>query len=333
VQIDSNSTDGRQLERLGAVRLLDLAPRASDLLSDACEGLRRRPKTLPCKYFYDARGSELFERITELAEYYPTRTELAIMDAHAAEMAEAIGPRAWLVEFGSGSGLKTERLLAALDAPTGCVLVDISKSALVASAQYLSRRFAPLDVLAICADYTQPFGLPEPPRGAARITGYFPGSTIGNFTPREALSFLRRVHSLVGPRGSLLIGIDRVKPVDVLEAAYNDAHGVTAQFNLNLLRRLRSAGAHVSEESFEHRAIYNRKADRIEMHLVSRGEQTLEIAGELFQMAPGESICTEHSHKYRLDDFAKLADEAGFALDAQWSDDRDWFSVCHLVAR
>lgn len=321
------------VQEVDSIRLMDLAPATSDLLSDARAGLRRDPKTLPCKYFYDQRGSELFERITELREYYPTRTELQIMADHAGEMADAIGPDAWLVEFGSGSGLKTERLLSALHEPAGCVLVDISKSALISSARHLSQHFPGLDVLAVCADYTSDFSLPRPQPAPRRITGYFPGSTIGNFTRDEARTFLTRVRRLVGEGGSLLVGFDRVKAVPVLEAAYNDGEGVTAAFNLNLLARLSQAGAQVQVEGFEHRAVYNPNEDRIEMLLVSRRDQTLEVGGERFAVEQGEAICTEHSHKYRLEDFLQLAHEAGFEADRHWSDPRDWFSVCHVVAR
>jgi dimethylhistidine N-methyltransferase len=247
-------------------------------------------------------------------------------------MADAIGDGVWLVEFGSGSGLKTQRLLSSLHRPVGCVLVDISRSALVKSANELAADFPALDFLAVCADYTQDFALPEPPSGCRRITGYFPGSTIGNFVRAEARTFLRRVRQLVGEEGSLLVGFDRVKDVRVLEAAYNDSEGVTAAFNLNVLTRLQAAEADVDPSQFDHRARYNGTEERIEMQLVSRTDQVLRVAGERFAVGKGESIFTEHSHKYDLDSFVALANEAGFALGAHWSDEREWFSVCHLVA-
>lgn len=320
-------------ERERKPRLLDLAPEMGDLVQDALAGLSQQPKTLPCKYFYDARGSDLFEQITELPEYYPTRTELKIMLEHGSEMAEAIGPRALIVELGSGSGRKTRELLRRLDDPAGLVLVEISKAALLASAGQLSERFKQLEVVGVCADYTKDFTLPRPRRRAARSVGYFPGSTLGNFTRAEATDFLARVRALVGDNGGLLVGVDRVKDRATLEAAYDDAQGVTAAFNMNLLSRLNAAGGNFDLEHFHHRAVYNDAARRIEMHLVSERDQQVTLGGKQFDFAKDESICTEHSHKYELDQLSAMARKAGFLLSRVWSDEREWFSVCYLTAQ
>ncbi len=319
------------IQLIDGVRLLDLEPPVDDLLGDALAGLTSKPRTLPCKYFYDARGSALFEEITRLDEYYPTRTELAIMRSHRAEIAEAVGPEALVVELGSGSGLKTERLLHSLKRPTGLILVDISREALVASARYLGRQFPEIDVLAVCADYTHSFTLPAPRSRPRRVVGYFPGSTIGNFSRGEAEGFLAQVAKLVGPGGGLLLGIDRVKEPEVIEAAYNDSRGVTAEFNLNLLDRLAAAGATVDRSRFRHRAVYNREARRIEMQLVSEADQLVRIADRTIPIGDGEVICTEHSHKYDLDGVIELARGAGLELREHWSDSRDWFTICHLI--
>jgi len=322
------STD---IQLVDGVRLLDLEPASDDLLSDAVAGLRSVPKTLPCKYFYDARGSRLFEEITRLDEYYPTRTELDIMRAHRDAIAAAIGPEALVVELGSGSGVKTARLMRSLERPAGLILVDISREALVESARSLGDEFPFLDVLAVCADYTQSFTLPMPRRIPKRTVGYFPGSTIGNFSLAEAERFLAEVARLVGRGGSLLIGVDRVKDPAVIEAAYNDSRGVTAEFNLNLLDRLAAAGATVDRRRFTHRAIYDREAQRVEMHLVSTADQLVRISGQTIPIGEGEVICTEHSHKYEIEALAALAARAGFVLREHWSDAREWFSVCHMV--
>jgi dimethylhistidine N-methyltransferase len=254
------------------------------------------------------------------------------MQAHREAIAASVGTQALVVELGSGSGLKTERLLRSLERPTGLILVDISRDALVASARSLGSTFPDLDVLAVCADYTQSFTLPAPRQEARRVVAYFPGSTIGNFSRAEAEGFLAQVAHLVGPGGGLLLGVDRVKDPAIIEAAYNDARGITAEFNLNLLDRLTSAGASVDRTRFQHRAIYNREAGRVEMHLVSTADQLVRIANRTIPVAEGEVICTEHSHKYDLDSLVALAHGAGFALQEHWSDPHDWFTVCHLVA-
>ncbi|MBW2215057.1 MAG: L-histidine N(alpha)-methyltransferase [Deltaproteobacteria bacterium] len=312
------------------VRIVDLHPEVGDLRAEAIEGLRRSEKALPCKYFYDALGARLFEAVTELPEYYPTRTELGIMSRAVHEMAESIGPHATLVEFGSGVGLKTQRLLDALIEPSGCVLIDISRAALEASAYQLADRYDEMEVIAVCADYTQPLRLPRPHRPSSRTVAYFPGSTIGNFTRDEAISFLGRVADLVGQGGGLLVGIDRKKDPKLIEAAYNDALGVTAAFNLNILRRLNQNGASFDLGTFRHHAPYVESEGRIEMRLVSKVDQSVRIGGAEFGLSAGEHIVTEHSHKYDLKQFGQMASAAGFRLTRQWSDERDWFSVCFL---
>lgn len=312
------------------VRVLDFHPQLGDLRAEAVEGLLREQKALPCKYFYDSLGARLFEAITELPEYYPTRTELGILDESVSEMAEAIGSHATLVEFGSGVGLKTRKLLDALIEPAGCILIEISRGALEASAHQLAERYDRMEVIAVCADYTQPLRLPRPHRPSSRTVAFFPGSTIGNFTHEEAVSFLERVSDLVGKGGGLLVGIDRKKDPAFIEAAYNDALGVTAAFNLNILRRLNELGATFDLSAFQHHAPYLVDEGRIEMHLVSQRAQSVELGGTTIDFDPGERIVTEHSHKYDLDQFEAMANAAGFRLARHWSDANEWFSVCFL---
>ena len=312
------------------VRVVDLHPKLGDLRQEAIEGLGRSQKALPCKYFYDALGARLFEAITELPEYYPTRTEIAIMSRADHEMAEAIGSHATLVEFGSGVGLKTQKLLDALIDPSGCLLIDISRAALETSAHQLADRYEDMEVIGVCADYTQPLRLPRPHRPSARTVAFFPGSTIGNFTHDEAVRFLERVAELVGQSGGLLVGIDRKKDPKVIEDAYNDSLGVTAAFNLNILRRLNESGADFDLSKFRHHAPYVENEGRIEMRLVSEVEQSVRIGSASVALSAGEHIVTEHSHKYDLDQFEEMARAAGFRLTKQWSDERDWFSVCFL---
>jgi len=330
VTIELTADQALRVERRGRVHLLDLHPPDSSLVEDALEGLAKTPRTLSPKYFYDERGSALFEAITRLPEYYPTRTEIGILEAHLPSIAEAVGPNAWVVEFGCGSALKTQRLLHALDTPVGIALVDISRSALLASAQAIAARFTALDVVGVLADFTQELRLPSPSRAPARRVAFFPGSTIGNFARPEATAFVRRVSRLVGPGGALLLGVDRVKEPSLLEAAYDDAQGVTAAFNQNVLRRLNAAGADFDLEAFVHRAPWVAREKRIEMHLVSTRAQTVTLAGRRLDLAEGESICTEHCHKFELSDVAALAEAAGMALTRTWSDPRSWFSVCLL---
>jgi dimethylhistidine N-methyltransferase len=323
IAFDPRSTEER-------VRIVDLHPDLGDIRAEAIDGLRQSPKKLPCKYFYDALGARLFEAITELPEYYPTRTELGIMSRSVHEMAEAIGPHATLVEFGSGVGLKTQKLLDALINPSGVVLIEISRAALEASAYKLADRYDDIEVIAVCADYTQTLRLPRPNRPSARTVAFFPGSTIGNFTHPEAISFLGRVAELVGQGGGLLVGIDRRKDTEVIENAYNDSLGVTAAFNLNILRRLNQSGANFDLSRFRHHAPFLEDEGRIEMRLISEVEQTVRVGTSSFSLRAGEHIVTEHSHKYDLPQFEEMARSAGFRLTKHWSDAHDWFSVCFL---
>lgn len=307
--------------------LHDVSPDRKRFLAEVLDGLGRRHKSLPCKYFYDERGSALFDRICELPEYYPTRTELGILRAHGAAMAAALGPRCLVVEYGSGSGIKTSLLLERLEQPAGYVPVDISREHLLRSAAALSERHPGLRVIPVCADFTQPFALPRV-AGALRRAAYFPGSTIGNFAPPEARKFLAQVAGQTGVGGALVIGVDLRKPRAILEPAYDDGEGVTAEFNRNLLRRInRELGADFDCAAFDHRAFWNAADGRVEMHLVSRRAQVVNLAGRRIPFARGESIHTENSHKYDLAGFAALARSAGFDVEQTWTDPARLFSV------
>jgi L-histidine N-alpha-methyltransferase len=300
--------------------------------SDVLEALGRRPmRELPTQYLYDAHGSALFDRICELPEYYPTRTELAIMEDHVAAMARGVGERALVIEYGSGSSIKTRRLLEQLRAPAGCVLVDISREHLLQSAARLAAELPHVEVLPVVADFTAPFAVPSPRAAVRRRVVYFPGSTIGNFLPEQATRLLRQMATQVGPGGGLLIGTDLRKDPAVLEAAYNDAQGVTAAFNKNLLRRIdRELGANFDLRAFEHRAIYDQELGRIEMLLISREAQSVRVAGRRFDLAAGEPIRTEYSHKYTVDGFHELCAAAGWRPEEVWIDEKAWFAV-HLL--
>ncbi len=309
----------------------EVATDRAAMIDEVNAGLRATPKRLPSKYFYDEEGSHLFERITELDAYYPTRTELGIMERHCAEMAAAVGPEAMVVELGSGASVKTEMLLAALDRPVACVLIDISREHLQASAERLGTMFPEVEVLPLEADYTTKIELPMPSRPAARKLFYFPGSTIGNFDRGPARDFLRRLARAAGSDCGLLIGVDLIKDAAILEVAYDDPEGVTAAFNLNMLAHLnREIGTDFDLDRFRHVALWNADDARIEMHLESVGEQTVHLAGESFELADGEHIVTEHSNKFEIDEFAALAADAGWQAEKVWTDERRWFSVQYL---
>jgi L-histidine Nalpha-methyltransferase len=304
----------------------------SQFRSDVLTGLSRSPKEIPSKYFYDARGSTLFDRICELPEYYLTRTEISIMRRHAGSMAEALGPHCLLVEYGSGSSVKTPILIEALRHPAGYVPVDISREHLFSSASCLARRFPNLDIKPIWADFTETFDLRNANPEMHRAVVYFPGSTIGNFTPDQADKLLKDMARLVGPGGALLIGVDLHKPAEIVEAAYNDRAGVTADFNLNLLARInRELGGNFHLDSFAHRAFFDREQSRIEMHLVSKKKQVVRIGRAAIALSDGESIRTEYSHKYCPEHFARLARQAGFEMQKIWMDDQRLFSVQYLT--
>ncbi len=309
-------------------------PSLADFRADVLRGLSLPAKELPCKYFYDDAGSALFERITGLEEYYLTRTELAIMRHHAAEMAGLLGPRCLLVEYGSGSSTKTRLLLDRLIEPAGYVPIDVSGDHLRRAARAIADEYPGLEVLPLCADFTRPVEPPAPRKRPARRVVYFPGSTIGNFTPEESAVLLRQTAALCGRGGGLLLGADLRKDRRVLEAAYDDRLGVTAAFNLNLLAHInRELGADFALDQFRHRAFYNAAAGRVEMHLVSRREQRVRVAGTEFAFAAGESIRTEYSNKYRLRDLHDLASAAGFEVERFWTDEREYFSVHYLTVR
>lgn len=313
--------------------LQDLGPSQQQFLKDVMNGLGQPQKSVPSKYFYDEAGSQLFDAICEQPEYYPTRTELAIMREHAADMAAKIGPGALLVELGSGSSVKTRMLLDALESPAGYVPVDISREHLARSAQIIDTAYPTLPVLPVCADFLQTFELPSPPTPARRVVVYFPGSTMGNFEPTTALRLLKLARQLAGAGGVLLIGLDLQKDVAVLENAYNDSQGVTAAFNLNLLNHInRELGADFDPAGFHHRAVYNREHGRVEMHLLSVRAQSVNIAGKRVAFVEGETIHTENSYKYQTDAFARIAADAGFADDCRWHDAQQWFAVCSFQA-
>jgi dimethylhistidine N-methyltransferase len=315
------------------ITLVDLGVPANHFRADVLRGLSAVPKEIPCKYFYDEAGSKLFERICELEEYYLTRTELAIMERHAAEMAALIGPACLLIEYGSGSSVKSRLLLDRLDAPAAYVPIDISRPQLQKSAAALARDYPRLEILPVCADFTRPLDLPASTRKPPRRVVYFPGSTIGNFTPDEAVKLLRRTARLGGAGSGLLLGVDRKKDPQVLHAAYNDGQGITAAFNVNLLTHInRELGADFQTEQFWHYAYYNPTEGRIEMHLVSRRGQAVRVAGEEFALAEGETIHTEYSYKYSPADLRHLAAAGGYEVRHTWTDDRDYFSVLYLVA-
>lgn len=301
---------------------------SSDFRDDVIAGLTSTPKRISPKYFYDERGAVLFEQICDLPEYYPTRAELAIMRRHSPEMAGLIGPRAQVIELGSGSGLKTRLLLKHLDLPVSYVPVDISGEMLQLTAAELDRLYPEITVQPVHADFLGEFPIPEPPRPARRRLVYFPGSTIGNFARQESLGLLTGVARICRPGGFLLIGVDLKKDRVTLEAAYNDGAGVTAEFNLNLLHRIRrELGADLDVEGFEHHAFYNEDEGRIEMHLRSLHDQVFTIDGTRISFAAGETVHTENSHKYTPGEFAAMAADAGFERVELWTDDRSMFSV------
>jgi dimethylhistidine N-methyltransferase len=328
--------EGLIAKQLGAEALdsqpAETALAAAGFEQDLVSALAARPRSISPKYFYDVRGSQLFDRICELPEYYPTRTEQAILERHARDIAAHIGAAAEIVEFGAGSLRKIRLLLDALDAPARYLPIDISGEHLAASATALQREYPGLDVQPVVADYTQRLLLPAAPCGAGQRVGFFPGSTIGNFTPPEALHFLR-VAGQVLRGGALLLGVDLVKDPTLLHAAYNDAEGVTAAFNRNLLARAnRELGTRFVLEQFAHSAFYNAPLQRIEMHLVSRCDQRVAVGGRWFELAEGETLHTEHSHKFTVDGLRRLAREAGFRPGPVWTDPQRLFSVHWLQA-
>jgi dimethylhistidine N-methyltransferase len=307
---------------------MNYAARKSIAVNEIVAGLQREEKTISPKFFYDERGSALFDEITNLPEYYPTKTEFGIMRKNIAEIAALIGPQASLIEFGSGSSSKTRVLLRHLHRLAVYVPVDISEEHLLASAEQIRSEFPALEVLPVVADFTRRFTLPDPAIMPLRNIVYFPGSTIGNFTHDAALELLKVMYDEAGDNGALLIGVDLQKDPALIERAYNDSGGVTAEFNLNMLRHLnRDYGADFDLNSFSHDAQYNEDEGRVELRLISDTEQTISIGDEEVVIDAGEGILTEYSHKYTLEGFAGMAEDAGFKVARVWSDARKLFSV------
>jgi len=311
--------------------VLKTASDENEFLTTVRTALRRQPRAIPPKYFYDARGSELFDLICNTPEYYPTRTETGILDEFGAEMADHLGTSCVLIELGSGSATKTPLLLRHLAGNAAYVPIDICEPHLLQSTQRLGTLFPEMHMHPLCADYTR---LP-----AVKLDGYaghrrvifFPGSSIGNCTPAEVVQLLQHAAQLAGPNGAMLVGVDSKKSHDVLNAAYNDAAGYTAAFNLNLLARMqRELGAQLDPDGFAHRAFYNGGLGRIEMHLVSRKKQVLQLGGETFHFDVGETIHTENSYKYTAHEFQQLAWAAGWHPKVLWSDREGLFNVHYL---
>jgi len=323
-----------QSKTIGPFTFFDAAPTPVSFREQVLASLAASPKWLASKFFYDRTGSRLFEEICDLDEYYPTRAELSILRASIKEMAAGLGDRPLLVELGSGSGLKTKLLLAALKDPAAYVPVDIARDELLAQCAQLSDVLPALELLPVCTDYTQPFQLPLARRRTPNVCFYFPGSTIGNLEPPEAIGLLRHLRRLADGPCKLLLGVDLKKDPIRLQAAYDDARGITAAFNLNLLVRInRELGGDFALDRFHHQAFYNAAAGRIEMHLTSTLAQTAHINGHTFEFAEGETIRTEHSYKYLVPEIASLAQQAGFEVGQSWMDSQKLFAVLLLHAQ
>lgn len=310
----------------GRIHFYDYHPPVADIRQEVLAGLSRCPKQVSPKYFYDRRGSELFDAITELPEYYPTRTEIDILESNGAQIAEFLGDDCVLVELGSGSSRKIRVLLDALQ-PAAYVPMDISRNHLLEAATTLARDYPGLEVHAACTDYSNGFELPELPGHLPRAA-FFPGSSIGNFEPHDACALLQRVGRYLGRDGKLLIGVDLKKDRDTLQAAYNDAGQVTAAFNLNLLERFnRELDGDFSIDCFEHLAFFNETAGRIEMHLRSTRDQQVSVADRTIDFSQDETLHTENSYKYSIEEFQALAAAGGFLPERVWTDHADLFSV------
>ena len=312
-----------------AIRFYDEHPGTASLREEVHRGLGVTPKAIPPKFFYDERGSQLFDRICEQPEYYPTRTEIGILQHNARAIADLAGRGALLIELGSGASKKVRLLLEALQ-PAAYLGVDISRDFLKASTERLAQDYPWLEVHAACADFSSGLSLPQCPASCRRLA-FYPGSSIGNFEPEEAVTFLRGVKSLLGEDGAMLIGVDLKKDKALLDAAYNDARGVTAAFNLNLLHRIRNElDGDINPDDFVHRAFYDEARGRVEMHLVSKEARIVRVEERSYQFAAGESIHTECSYKYGISEFQALAHEAGYCAQAVWTDERGLFSVHYL---
>ena len=317
----------------GRVTVLDLEPVNSDFLAEVLAGLSSSPRTLPCKFFYDEHGSELFQKICELPEYYITRTETELLRQSAPEIAESIGANAALIGFGTGAGIKTRLLLEHLQNPIAYIPVDISKQRLIDSAIELSHAMPALEILPVCADYLQDLQFPKPLRKPDHMAVFFPGSTIGNMEPPVAANFLRENLPVMRKERRLDHRDRFAEKARVLEAAYNDSAGVTAEFNLNLLVRAnRELGTDFDPARWKHRAVYNETEGRIEMHLVSDGQQSVHVGGREFAFGDGEKIITEFSYKHTIEGFTRLAASAGFREASRvWTDPNRWFAIFHFA--
>jgi L-histidine Nalpha-methyltransferase len=305
-------------------------PAREDFADAVLKGFARRPRSIPCRFFYDARGSELFEEITKLEEYYPTRVETALLEAHGAEIAELVGGACALIEFGSGSSRKTSLLISALSEVPAYIPIDIAAESLTEAAEWLAERHDRLVIRPLIADFTRTRALPEVAQSHRRL-GFFSGSTIGNLTHTEASAFLANSARLLGPGSQFLLGVDLRKPASILIPAYNDGKGVTAAFNLNLLTRInRELDGDFDLSKFAHDAVYNEKLGRMEMYLVSLAEQIVRVAGRAFEFAESERIHTENSHKYTVKEFQTLARASGWSPVKAWTDPDQLFSL-HLL--
>ncbi len=312
---------------------LDLEPKTNSFFDDAIHGLTQTSKSLPSKYFYDLKGSVLFDQICELPEYYPTRTELGILQEHMSHITQTLGESVILVEYGSGSSLKTQLLLKSIPDVEAYVPIDISREHLLSASEQTRMNYPNLTVLPVCADYSQQISLNLSPTPGTRVGVFFPGSTIGNFSTDHAISFLKRIHHLVGLNGGLLVGVDLLKDSSVLEAAYNDSQGVTAAFNLNMLNHANEKiGAGFDLSGFKHVAFFNSEESRIEMHLEVLRDQQIQIRDTTIHFQKGETILTEYSHKYSLEHFSETAAAAGFKVEQVCTDDQNYFSVQYLRA-
>ncbi|QWT21025.1 L-histidine N(alpha)-methyltransferase [Bacillus sp. NP157] len=314
------------------IRLDDRHPDVEDTLDTVRRGLAAKPKKLPSRLFYDERGSALFEAICDQPEYYLTRTEIGIMRDHAGDIADALGPDVRLVEYGSGSGIKTRMLLEHLQTPVAYVPVEISRTALMESVAELATRFPDVPMQPVCADFTQPLRLPVSSRSPRRTAIYFPGSTIGNFETKDAIKILRQMRTEMSDGGAIIVGVDLKKDPAQIEAAYNDAAGVTRDFTLNMLVRLnREVGTDFDVDAFRHRARYNALAGRIETTLVSTKRQEVHVGNDVYGFREDEAMQVEYSCKYSLDDFAQMAAKAGLSVEKVWMDADERFSVQYLV--
>ena len=337
MELNSQQISTNNAARKG-LRFFDNQPVAQDILTEVIAGLSQPQKVLPAKYFYDEQGSRLFEAITKLPEYYPTRIEIDLLRKHRESIAKLVKDDVWLLEYGSGASLKIRLLLQAIR-PNCYVPMDISKDFLLSSAESLMDDYPWLDVYAACVDYSQPVRLPADMITPAQKLGFFPGSSIGNFSPQEAQVFLQGVRNTLGKDGAMLIGVDLQKDKQVLEAAYNDCQNVTAAFNFNILHHInRVLGTQFNVNYFEHKAIYSDEKGRIEMHLVSTMDQIVKISdsnnpegqSKNITFKTGETIHTENSYKYSKQSFTDLIAGAGFEVRECWSDDKDYFAMFYL---